>query len=206
MFWKLNMRKCQRLMAVYKWKPSCATFKLSSSLFPCALSLQFIPCTAFLHPVHFLPVSASHSLYGWSIFAALWLLQLKASNSWIWHWEWPCCNNIGILRSCTVTKWNTDALEAVTQISLSLSLSVLFWMFVCTFICIYVATWTKHDSIYDCILCRKIVNAHVVLQEMRRVFWQPKNMSPFPYGFCRVKRSLNGNAKRPRNHSSSTKG
>lgn len=182
-------------MAVHKWKPSCTTFKLSSSLFPFSLSLQIIPCTAFLHPVHFLPVSASHSLYSWIIFAALWLLQLKANKSWIWHWEWSCRNNTDIPCSCTVTKWNTDALEAVTQISLPLSLSVLFWMFVCTFICIYVATWSKHDSYYDCIWCRKIINAKVVLKGMSHVFWQLNNVSPFSVWILQSKKKFERECK-----------
>ncbi len=164
---------------MYKWKH--LSYQALSFHAP---SLWFIPCTAFLHPVHLLPVSASHRLYGWSIFAVLWLLQLKSSNSWIWHWEWPCCNNMGISRSCTVTKWITDALEAVTQISFSLSLSVLVWMLVCSFICIYVATWSKDDSIYGCNLCRKIVNAHVVLQEMRHLcFDNPKTYLLFRMDF-----------------------
>lgn len=134
------------------------------------LFLSILPL-APIHTLHciptgrFLPVSVSHRLCGWSICAALWLLQFKASNSWIWRWEWPCCNNIGIPLSCNVTKWNTDGLEAVTQISLSLSLSVWFWIFVCKIICIYVTTRSNPDSFY----AGRIANVHIVLQEMLHV-------------------------------------
>jgi len=71
-------------------------------------------------------------------------------------------------------------------------------MFVCKIICIYVATRSNPDSFY----AGRIANAHIA----KPVLTAHQHVSPFPYGFHRVKRSLNGNAKRQKNHKWSTTG